>query len=152
MLAFVGTMAVLPFPNPAHPLCAADVMSTAVVHANPEDDVLEVTARMMEAGVRHVVIVVGDGRVVGMVSDRDIRTLVGDPVEALRRDEVWREPIPVERAMTPNPLSAWADTGLTALARRLVEERVEAMPVVDEQGRIVGVVSWIDLVHHAFIH
>lgn len=151
-------MAVLTFPTPPSrdrdrliDVSAGDVMSTAVIQANPEDDILEVAAEMLHARIRHVPVVGSRGVVTGIVSDRDVRTLLGEPREALLRIDPDVEPVPVERVMTPNPISARVTTPLREVARRLIQERIGAMPVADERGRLLGIVSWVDLLHHAFV-
>ena len=55
-------------------LLVADIMSTPVLSVRPEDTVHQCMSLMTEKGIRHLP-VVDDGRVVGMVSIRDI---VGD--------------------------------------------------------------------------
>jgi CBS domain-containing protein len=56
---------------------AADVMSAELVTAAPDDSIVEVGTRMLDAGVRHVVLRKGD-EVVGIVSIRDVlRALIG---------------------------------------------------------------------------
>ena len=50
---------------------AADVMTTDLITAAPADSIAEVGARMLDAGVRHIVLQEG-GEVVGIVSIRDV--------------------------------------------------------------------------------
>ena len=57
---------------------AADVMTTDLVTATPTDNIAEVGARMLEAGIRHVVVREGD-EVVGVVSMRDVARVLVAP-------------------------------------------------------------------------
>ncbi|GBD42134.1 Magnesium transporter MgtE [bacterium HR39] len=47
--------------------------------------------------------------------------------------------------MTPNPVTVRPDTPLSEIARILEERHIKRVPVVDEQGRLVGIVSRADL-------
>lgn len=128
-----------------------DIMSTMTIRAVPDDDVLDVVASMVREGVRHLPIVDTDGCVVGIVSDRDVRTAVGDPVAALgRSDESEPEPWPVEEIMTSNPICIRADASIDELARVLVDESIGAVPVVNGEGRLLGIVSYVDLLHFTY--
>ena len=60
--------------DPAH-LTAAEVMSSDLVTAAPEESVLETALRMDDAQVRHLP-VVEDGRIAGIVSMRDLFTVL----------------------------------------------------------------------------
>ena len=127
-------------------------MSTLLVTASPDDEVLDVAAAMVHAVVRHIPIVDNEGEVVGMVSDRDIRALIGDPIQALcgGMDEVL-EPVPVEVIMTKNPICVPPTMPLEEAARWLLQNRIGALVVSDEHDQLVGVVTTADLLHHAFI-
>ena len=87
----------------------------------------------------------------GIVSDRDIRTAVGDPVSALRRtDDSGRDPWPVEQIMTSNPICVRAGASVDELARVLVDESIGAVPVIDDDGTLLGIVSYVDLLHFTY--
>ena len=105
---------------------------------------------MVSNDVRHVPIVDGDGRLTGILSDRDVRELVGDPVAVLR-DETFEETLAMEvsEVMTANPISARTDDPLDTLGWAMIDERVGAVPVVDQNDKVVGIVSYVDVLHHA---
>jgi CBS domain-containing protein len=58
-------------------------MSRGAATAHPGDDCAAVARRMLELGVRHLPVVDGGGRVVGMVSARDLLELVAWPEPGL---------------------------------------------------------------------
>ncbi len=62
--------------NPDH-VTAADVMATDLVTAHPDDLILDVARRMIEAEIRHVPVIDGD-RIAGFVSMRDIFEVLVD--------------------------------------------------------------------------
>ena len=128
-----------------------ELMSSMTIRATPDDDVLDVVALMVREGVRHLPIVDADDRVVGIVSDRDVRTAVGDPVTALERsDETERDRWPVDEIMTSNPICVPANASVDELARVLVDESIGAVPVIDDDGKLLGIVSYVDLLHFTY--
>ncbi|HEX7837841.1 MAG TPA: CBS domain-containing protein, partial [Kofleriaceae bacterium] len=62
-------------PSP-QPITAGDAMTEPAVSVRPTDSLLDAAKLMVDHQVRHLP-VVDDGAVVGMVSDRDIRTVAG---------------------------------------------------------------------------
>jgi acetoin utilization protein AcuB len=120
------------------------VPSPVVVHAY--EPLLEAIALMIEHRFRHVPVTDAEGRLVGMISDRDVRAAVGDPAQALRNEWAEIERLRVSGVMTSPAESVPEDTTLAAAAERLMRATVGALPVVDRTGRVVGVVSYVDLV------
>jgi CBS domain-containing protein len=51
--------------------------------------------------------------------------------------------------MTLNPITITADSPLADLGWSLLEERVGAVPVVDDDDRLIGIVSYVDVLRHA---
>lgn len=117
-----------------------DIMTRPVVAIGPDEPIGDVTALMAQRRLRHFP-VVEDGRLVGIVSDRDLRTVGGehpdarpgtgrgDPVRELMTRDVW----------TAHPLDPIDETA--AVLRR---RSIGAMPVM-EGDDMVGIVSAADL-------
>ena len=101
---------------------------------------------MTERGFRHVPVTDEEGRLVGMISDRDVRTAIGDPAEALRSELVEVEELRVSGVMTSPAESVPEDAPLSAVAERLAHASIGALPVVDRNGRVTGIVSYVDVV------
>jgi CBS domain-containing protein len=123
-----------------------EVMTRDPVTARPYQPVLEAVALMTERGFKHVPIVDDDGRLVGIVSDRDVRTAIGDPAEALGRELTEIEEMPISTVMTTPAESVSTDAPLVEVAHRLAHESIGALPVVDRGARVVGIVSYVDVV------
>ncbi|MBC7172468.1 MAG: CBS domain-containing protein, partial [Polyangiaceae bacterium] len=98
---------------------------------------------------RHLPVVDGDGRVIGILSDRDLRSAVGDPLRA----QVPKQPLSphdpgqarVTSAMTPEPRTLSKDDPLSVAMTALLDERFGAFSVVDMEDRLVGMISYIDV-------
>jgi CBS domain-containing protein len=79
----------------------------------------------------------GSGRVVGVVTDRDIAIRAvaeGRPVET-----------PVRELMTPSPECVRADDDLDKVESLMADRQVRRVPVVDESGKVIGMVAQADL-------
>lgn len=122
------------------------VMSPSPVVVHPYEPLLEAVALMRQRGIRHVPVTDADGRLVGMVSDRDVRAAIGDPAEAFRSERTEIEEMLVSTVMTSPAESVGEDAPLSAVAARLTHESIGALPVVDRTNRITGVVSYVDIV------
>ena len=107
---------------------------------------LEAVGIMVDRDVRHVLVVDERHHVVGIVSDRDVRTAIGDPLEALRQELTELEELKVGTVMTTDVITVRDDARLSDVARQFVDERVGALPVVDAKGRLVGLVSYVDVI------
>jgi CBS domain-containing protein len=128
-------------------LCAGDVMQRALETVHAHDSLAWAALKMLRRGVRHLPVVDHRTHLIGMLSDRDLRSAVGDPellVDAhqlaLRLDQRC-----VADVMTRTPAIAALDTPVTHLARRLSEERLGALAIVDQELRLHGIVSYVDV-------
>jgi len=114
-----------------------DIARYDVVTADPGTTISELAFQMANERVGSVVIVDG-GEVVGIVTDRDIALDVlgtgADPNEYTARD-----------VMTPDPLVVGSDDGVMDTVRAMHEASVRRVPVVDEDGGLVGIVTMDDL-------
>jgi CBS domain-containing protein len=128
-------------------LRAEDVMQRALERVHAHDSLASAAVKMLRRGVRHLPVVDHEARLIGMLSDRDLRSALGDPellVDAhqlaLRLDQ--RR---VEDVMTRTPAIAPPDALLTQLARRLSEEQLGALVITDQERHLLGIVSYVDV-------
>lgn len=129
---------------PSPPLTVADAMTEPAVSVSPTDSLLEAARLMVDHQVRHLP-VVEDDEVVGMLSDRDIRTVAGDPVRYMEsREAEGARMLSVRDAMAPTALTIHPNRPLRDLANELADEKVGALPVVDMNGKLLGIVSYVD--------
>ena len=124
-----------------------DVMSPDPLIASADDTLLMVVERMDRFGIRHLPIVDGDRHVIGMLSERDVRTAIGNPLRTVNaRDAVVRiESTPVLQAMTRQPSTLPAGTPVSRAAAFFADHKVGALPIVDQHERLVGLVSYMDI-------
>lgn len=125
----------------------AEAMTPSPSTVHPGDGLLDAAGRMRSLGVRHLPVVDGGGRVVGMLSDRDVRAVIGDPTRALESEEnrIRVESMHVEDAMTPEVATVDPEDSCGGVARNFASLRASAVPVVDTDGTLVGILSYVDL-------
>ena len=126
-----------------------DLMSDKLEIVSPDAYLHDVLIKMNQVGFRQLP-VVADGRLVGIITDRDVRLAVNSPVieedAGISREKVLRE-VRVKDCMTPEPQCVSSDTPLHEVAEVLVLHKFGAMPVVDD-GKLVGIISYIDFLKH----
>jgi acetoin utilization protein AcuB len=133
------------------PDIARMLMSREPISAAVDDNLMDAAARMADRNVRHLPVIDGDRRVVGILSDRDVRTLVGDLARPLRPDDakVRMRSLRVGDAMTRDVVVVAEDAPFDEVARIFTEQKVGAVPVVDGGDRLVGVISYVDVFKNA---
>ncbi len=116
-----------------------EVMTPNPVTMPPTATVKEAVATMADRDIGSVLVVDEDGRLVGIVSERDVirRVLAQDrSLEDTRLADI----------MTPNPVSVDPEATVEEALRAMARLRVRHLPVVDkETGRLVGIVSIRDI-------
>jgi CBS domain-containing protein len=127
------------------------LMTHVPATAASDDPLLDAAARMADRNVRHLPVVDGERHVVGMLSDRDVRTLVGDASRPLRpADGVVRlRSLRVADAMTRDAFVVHEDTPFAEVVKVFTDQRVGAVPVVDGAERLVGIISYVDVFRNA---
>ena len=113
-----------------------DIMTTSVKTATREDKLREVAA-MMRDGDMGSVPVVEDGRLVGIVTDRDI------VVRSLANGQ--GPETSVSEAMTTDIFAVKPDDFVFEAIRLMGDKQVRRVPVVDEDGNLAGIISMADI-------
>jgi CBS domain-containing protein len=127
-----------------------DVMTPSPRSVRASQTLTDALAEMVTGEFRHLPVVDDDDRLVGILTDRDVRGIVGDPLTVLR-DETFGETLrlTVDEVMTTSPIAVRAEDPIEALGSALLDERVGAVPVIDGERRLVGIVSYVDVLQHA---
>jgi IMP dehydrogenase len=110
----------------------AVILKPHIVHK--EDTVAHVRAIMIQNGFSGFPVVDGEGRLEGMVTGRDVRYL--DRLDITVADVM----TPRERLITAPP-----STSLEEARRILYQNRIEKLPLVDADGRLVGLITGSDI-------
>ena len=135
----------------------ADVMSTNVISARPQDSFAHLTTLLRGAAIRAVPVVDDDGTLLGVVSEADLMAAVARPdgYEARRwwRPRHVRRQAPESKAgattaaelMTTGVETVAPATRVSAAARAMLKHHLSWMPVCDEDRRVVGVLGRSDV-------
>jgi acetoin utilization protein AcuB len=129
-------------------------MTKNVVTVDPEAGIFEARKLMEYHGFLHLPVVDGDGTLIGIVTDRDIRTAM--PSSFLVEKEIDKEKerlsrLKIKDIMTRNPVTVSPANTIEDALLLIQKMRVGAFPVVDRSGRLKGILSIRDLVR-AFIN
>lgn len=131
----------------------SEVMTRDVRAVSPETPLKEVATLLSEKRISGVPVVDGDERVVGIVAESDIvrqeqgaerergllaRVVEGPPIRLEARTAA--------EAMNAPAVTIGPDAEVAEAARLMTEHGVNRLPVVDEDGRIAGIVTRADLV------
>jgi CBS domain-containing protein len=127
------------------------LMTRAPATTAVDDSLIDAAARMAERNVRHLPVVDGDRHVVGMLSDRDVRMSFGDSSRSLRPSDalVRLHSLHVADVMTRDAFVVRQDAPFAEVVRVFTDQRVGAVPVVDEADRLVGIISYVDVFKNA---
>ena len=135
--------------TPAPHLRVRDIMSSPVEFLEVGDS-LDLAQHLMQAGhIRHIPVVDGDQRLIGLVTHRKLLgAWVGhvDPMHE-RPGEIARE-IPVDMLMETDVLTTTPDAPAAKAARLIETHKIGCLPVVDK-GKLVGIVTEADFVRLA---
>ncbi|MEU5908714.1 CBS domain-containing protein [Micromonospora sp. NPDC047467] len=132
-----------------------DVMTRDVVTVEAGTPYREIVDVVLRRGVSAVPVIDGFRRVLGVVSEADLLHRVeraGEPAQRRvfesRRRRGARdksEPLLAGGLMTAPAVSTYPEAPLSAAARLMDREQVKRLPVLDDLGRLVGIVSRSDL-------
>jgi CBS domain-containing protein len=121
-----------------------DIMTKDPLIVTPSETIAQADELMAVNRIRQLP-VVNACELVGIITDRDIRSFLGGSIfsapEARERalhTQVWQ-------VMTPDPLTLSPDDELRAAVELLTEEKVGGIPVVGKAEGLVGIVTHIDV-------
>jgi CBS domain-containing protein len=128
------------------PFPVRDLMRAPVATVAPETPAREAVRLLRARRIRHLPVVDQNGRLVGIVTDRDLRQAVFHPAVQARLGSTGEAvgDLPVRELMTGAVVTVapWAD--LREAARLMHERKIGALPVV-EDGRLVGILTETDV-------
>ena len=128
----------------------SDIMTPHAHTLHPEDS-LRTAASLFEREHFHHAIVMDRGRVFGVVSDRDILKAIspfaGNPILERSQDASTLKKR-LHQIMSRKPVTIRPDCGISAAAEMMLTQRVSCLPVVSDDGSLVGIVTARDLVAH----
>jgi len=129
-------------------------MKKKIVTAAPSMSLFEAQRQMRDHTIRQIPVVAEDGTLLGIVSDRDIRAAALPtnlvPGFTAGEAEKFMKNTPLERVMTRKVVTAMLTDTLEDAIVLLHDFRVNALPVLDVSGKVVGIITRTDVLE-AFI-
>jgi len=119
------------------PLRAEDIMTVPPITAKPETSLKDIAGLMRKHRVGSVLIVDEEGKLRGIVTEHDL---------VYACSEGWKpEATQAWEVMTENPITVKPDTEVIEVIKKMRNANVRHIPVVDDEGRPVGMISARDL-------
>lgn len=119
------------------PTEVADVMTGKVISLSPHHSFNDAVNLMSDRSFRHCVVVDSHGRLVGVISDRDILRAVA------RNSNLQSKSL--DQIMTPNPIAVKRNTSIVDAVSKILSKRINCLPVVEDDGMVCGIVTSTDL-------
>ncbi len=125
---------------------AKDIMTPNPVTIRPDQAVYEALLLMYQHDIRRLPVVEGD-RMVGIISDRDIKQTMGRPTLAGKQPteeeaELQRQ---VQEVMAHEVVTVRETDDLRDAIELMVENKFSGLPVVNRDKKAVGIISAIDV-------
>jgi acetoin utilization protein AcuB len=121
-------------------------MSTKVVTIDANDAMQDAMRVLKEHGIR-MLPVMKKGKLVGIVTDRDLKKASASDATTLEIHELLYllTKIKVNDIMTRDPIAVPPDYTVEETARVLLDGKISGAPVVDDYGQVVGIITQTDL-------
>lgn len=136
------------FPANSNGTLVCDVMTARVFTVEPDDSLAHAT-RLFEREHFHHAVILDRGHIFGVISDRDIlkalspflgQSMVERPQDlATKRKRI-------HQIMTRNPVTIRSDQTVAEAARKMLDQHVSCLPVVSDEGALMGILSMRDLI------
>jgi CBS domain-containing protein len=120
---------------------AADAMIVRPPTVRPEQSLVDAVRLMCDRHIHELPVTDDGGLVVGMLTEADVRRTVGDPAAYAAQSQ---RSIDVQDVMDTGVPAIRDDRPIVEVAHYFADARLEALPVVDASGALVGVMSYLD--------
>ena len=130
----------------------ADIMTPTIVTARPEDTVRRALLLLEDQDIRHLPVIDDERRLVGLVSDRDLREYRLPVMEEIEHPEQADDLLdtPLSEIMNSEVVSVDSSEDVVAAIDLMIEYRIGAAPVLDRTtGELVGILSYVDVLRLA---
>jgi acetoin utilization protein AcuB len=128
-------------------MIAADLMTENPRTIRTTDPVSDAIEALQSMEIRHLPVVDHANNLVGMLSDRDLGPLMRNFTEGA---DAKRMIVPLSRrrvaeVMSADVVSVDADADMSDIIETMLEQHIGAVPVVDGEGNVTGIISYVDI-------
>ena len=130
----------------ALPKLVRDIMTASITTIEHDAKLLDAVLLLRSSGFRHLP-VVKDGKLVGLLSDRDVQRAAPSMFGEVTPEEYNRifETTPVSRVMVKEPQTATPEMPIGEAVGIMHQNKYGALPVVDSTGKLAGIITTTDL-------
>ena len=132
-----------------------EIMTSDVICVAPSDNMTVVDEILKKNNIHHIPVVDSDEKVVGLISSTDYNKLLNtftfftnDKSEAY--NEAIMRSLLVEDVMTKNVATLQSDATVMVAAGIFNENLFHAIPVIDLEGKLEGIITTFDLLNYAY--
>ena len=124
------------------------IMSREVVTVSPDTALMDIRRRLQEGGFHHM-LVVEEGELCGVISDRDVLRAISPFLDTYSEEhrDVQTLALPAQEVMRTDPITVTPETDIEEAAHLLLDHDISSLPVV-EDNELVGIVTTKDLLNH----
>lgn len=129
-----------------------DWMAKNVLTVDENTSLMRATRIMKENTIRRLP-VVSHGKLIGIITDRDVKDASPSKTTSLDIHELYYllSEMKVKDVMTADPMTLQGEASLEKAAVIMLESKISGMPVVDDSGHLIGLLSETDVLR-GFIH
>lgn len=129
-----------------------DWMAKDVFTVDENTSLMRATRIMKENNIRRLP-VVSHGKLIGIITDRDVKDASPSKTTTLDIHELYYllSEMKVKDVMTPAPITLLGTESLEKAAMIMLKKKISGLPVVDESGYLIGLLSETDILR-GFIH
>ncbi|MDH5751651.1 MAG: CBS domain-containing protein [Deltaproteobacteria bacterium] len=122
------------------------VMSTPVITIGIDETLLTASRLMKENNIKHLPVVDPQGRLLGIMTDRDLKKASASDATSLEVHELLYllDRIQAEGVMTRHPVTVTAESDLRTAAKLMVENKIGCLPVLKGE-ELIGIITKDDL-------
>jgi CBS domain-containing protein len=130
-------------PEPGESLRLKHFMQTSVIRAAMDSTLGEAMTLCFQHRIRHLPVINDEGKLVGLLTDRDLRFYISHRLGTIMENNSDREALHhhLHVIMVRRVVSGRPEMTLTQGARLMLENRIGCLPVIDGENRLIGIVT-----------
>lgn len=125
------------------------IMTTKLIHVSPTETIGQMHQLFISLPIHHLLVMEGP-KLVGIVSDRDVlkhlSPFSGTKLESEK--DRFAANLPASRIMKTDVVTVFESQSLRQVAKVMLENALELLPVVNDDFDVRGVVSWRDILRY----
>lgn len=124
-----------------------DRMTKGVITVEPGVSMMQASRLMKDHNIHRLPVVDENGKLVGILSDRDVKEASPSKATALDMHEIYYllSEIKVKDIMTRHPLSMRGDDSVEQAALLMIDKQFSGIPIVDDNGKVEGIITDSDI-------